>query len=221
MAITYLKSLRNAIEKLSKWESSGEAFGFIDSVSDRNPDYIYEFYCAMRILADIQRSHIIELKSGTKGFRFPQKPGNKAEWAHFVIKNKKTKRFQAQFCLGINIKITSSPQTTFGADISFLKRTPGNNPHDIHVMHIMDAKYKKSSTSKLDIGTIREFAQCVRDMNAPKRSPIQFKKLQQLKANCLFTNGQVVPDHLQYCKNRKLKQVGEFDHDKKVFNVIG
>jgi hypothetical protein len=221
MAIPYLRSLRNSIEKLSKWESSGEAFGFIDGVSNKNPDYIYEFYCAMRILNDLKTNHSIEIRQGNKGYTFPQKPGNKADSAKFLIKNKRTKIVVAQFCLGTNIKLTPSPNTTFGADISLQRRNADDDPYDTDVILIMDAKYKKSKTSKLDIGTIREFAQCVRDMNAPKRNPLKFDKLTQVNFNCLFTNGEALAQHMQYCKNNKLKQVGKFDCDRRTIDVIG
>lgn len=221
MAIAYLRSLRNSIEKLSKWESSGEAFGFIDGVSNKNPNYIYEFYCAMRILNDLKTNHFIKIEPGNKGYSFSQKPGNKADSARFLIKNKQTKRVIAQFCLGVNIKITSSPDTTFGADISLQRKSADDDPYDSDVILIMDAKYKKSKTSKLDIGTIREFAQCVRDMDTPKRNPLIFKKLAQVNFNCLFTNGEVLNQHKQYCKNNKLKQVGKFDCDGRTMEVVG
>lgn len=87
----------------------------------------------------------------------------------------------------------------------------------------MDAKYKQSKNKKIDIGTIREFAQCVRDMDTPKPEAniLIFKELDILKANCLFTNG--VPDssHHQYCINNKVKQIGQFDCDGRQVVVVG
>jgi len=223
MAITYLKSLRNSIEKLSKWESTGKAFGFIDGVSDKNPDYIYEFFCAMKILKDLAKNHKIKLVPGQSGFKFPQKPGDKVEWAKFLIQDKTTKKKLFQFCLGVKIKISASPLTTFGADISFQKANASNDPYETDMILIMDAKYKKKNDTKLDIGTIREFAQCVKDMNVPKgiRGLLQFNKLVDLQSNCLFTNGEGNALHKQYCKNNKLKQVGRFDCDGRTMDVIG
>jgi hypothetical protein len=87
----------------------------------------------------------------------------------------------------------------------------------------MDGKYKKSIKSKLDIATVKEFAQCVLDMEAPKQSRfrLQFDKLTDLNANCLLTNGGGVLEHEQYCKNKKLKEVVSFDCDGRKMQIIG
>lgn len=218
-----ISNLRRAIEKLSKWESSGAAFGFIKTVSNKNPDYIYEFFCAMRVLKDLSVNHLVEITPGTNGFKFPRKPGNKSDWAYFEIKDKNTGRVLYQFCLGTTIKISSSPSTTFGADISIQKGHAGYDPDESDIVLIMDAKYKENNSSKLDIGTIREFAACVRDMNVPKgiRGRLVFNSLVRLRANCLFTNGEAETLHQQYCTNRKLKQVGRFDCDRRTMQIIG
>lgn len=223
MSLSYIKSLRESIGKLTKWESSGEAFGFIENVSNKNPDYIYEFFCAMSILKDLNKNQSIKLVKGKEGYKFPRKPGRKEDWAKFLIREKGTRYVLFQFCLGTEIKISSSPLTSFGADISLQSHDAPDDPDDSHVILIMDGKYKKSITSKLDIGTIREFAKCVSDMDVPKRSrfKLQFDTLSELNANCLLTNGEGMKDHEQYCKNNKLKQVGRFDCDGKKIVIVG
>ncbi len=223
MSKAKIKQFKESIGKLSKWEKSGNVFGFIEKDAGKNPDYLYEFFCAMKILRDLKKSHDISLVKGTRGYKFPKKPGNKANWAKFLILDKNTKLELSQFCLGSNIEISLSPQTTFGADISFQTAAAPDNPNENHVILIMDAKYKKSSASKLEIATIREFAQCVTDMQTPKsqQSGLVFSKLSALNANCLFTNGEGMDEHHQYCKNRKLKQVGRFDCDGRTMQIIG
>ncbi len=168
MAKSYLKDLRDSIEKLSKWERSGRAFGFIESVSNKNPDYIYEFYCAMRVLKDLKTNYKIKLVPGNLGYVFPKKPQEKIDYAKFLIKDKLTDKVLFQFCLGVKVQISSSPATTFGADISFQKSNASDTPDETDMVLIMDAKYKKSKATKLDISTIREFAKCVTDMDVPK-----------------------------------------------------
>jgi hypothetical protein len=87
----------------------------------------------------------------------------------------------------------------------------------------MDAKYKWENETVMDIGTIREFAQCVFDMNAPKPGSaiLQFTANPDFNANCLFTNGEPDRNHQQYCINRQLKQIGRFDCDGRAKVVVG
>jgi hypothetical protein len=224
MAITRIKQLRNSIEKLTKWEKSGKAFGFIDDNKNLSTDYIYEFYCAMRILKDLNTHQSVKIEPGNNGkYNFPRKPANKGEWAKFLIREKATLDTMFQFCLGTVIKVSISPLTTFGADISLQTKNAPDDPDASHVIWIMDGKHKKSKLSKLDIDTIRGFAKCVSDMNAPKnsKSKLQFNKLGDLNTNCLLTNGEGVQNHKQYCKNNRLKQIGKFDCDGRTMEVIG
>lgn len=224
MPLTYLTELRESIKKLSEWESSGKAFGFIeDEVSNENPNYLYEFFCSIKILNDLRINHDIELISGNRGYKFPQSPGEKVDWARFLIKDKNSKEILFQFCLGVEIMISSSPETTFAADISLQLGSSPYQPNESHVVLIMDAKYKKNKSSKIRIDEIREFAQNVSDMLAPKinQSMLLFNKYQNLNANCLFTNGEVIDKHKQYCINHKMKQVGSFDCDGRNMYISG
>lgn len=224
MAIARIKQLRSAIEKLTKWESSGKAFGFIETNKKLSSDYIYEFYCAMRILKDLNTNESVKIVPDNNGeYRFPRKPAPKGAWSKFLIRQKGTRHIKFQFCLGTVIKISSSPLTTFGADISLQTHDAPDDPDESHVVWIMDGKYKKSSSSKLDIGTIREFAQCVSDMDSPKKSrfTLQFDKLSELNTNCLLTNGEGIQDHEQYCMNKKVRQVAKFDCDGRKMEIIG
>lgn len=222
--INYLKQLRKSIEKLSKWETSGKAFGFIKTVPDTKDNYIYEFFCAMKVLEDLSISHAITLEPSphNRQYKFPLKPGSKKNWARFLIKDNKSAAPIAQLCLGTEIKISTSPKTTFGSDISFQTPSASEDPDEKEVILIMDAKYKSDSKKRMNISTIREFAQCVHDMDAPKaqKSTLKFTNLIGLDANCLFTNGLPDDKHESYCKQNKMKQVGTFDYNKKM-QVVG
>jgi len=223
MSVSRVRQLRHSIRKLTRWDRSGEAFGYIEHGKKLQVDYIYEFYCAMRILKDLNTHQSIKIVKGNKGYLFPRKPANKGDWAKFLIREKGTRNVLFQFCLGTEITISTSPLTKFGADISLQTKNAPDTPDESHVVWIMDGKYKKSNASKLDIGTIREFAKCVSDMDAPKRTihNLKFDELGDLNTNCLLTNGECIEDHRQYCINNKLRQVGKFDCDGRVMVVVG
>jgi len=179
-AIGYINNLRTAIHSLSRWETSGKAFGYIQTVTDDKDDYIYEFFCAMKVLEDLSNNHRIVLKRGINGFVFPKKPGVKRMWARFVGYDSTGTTEQFQVCLGVKIKITASPLTTFGSDISIQQAGTSDDPYDSDILLIMDAKYKWENETVMDIGTIREFAQCVFDMNTPNLVAQYFNSPQML-----------------------------------------
>ncbi|MBO9200610.1 MULTISPECIES: hypothetical protein [Niastella] len=222
MAIAKVRQLRKSIEKLSQWEGSGNAFGFVEGISENKTNYIYEFFCAIKVLNDLNTHHNIKLCPGKKGYKFAINPGIKSEWAKFIIsKSKSSNEPLYDLCMGVSVKISMSPQTTFAADIS-IQDPNSEDPDESHVVLIMDAKYRKSSKATLDIGIIREFAQCARDMQVPKRlDGLKFNKLVDLASNCLLTNGELINEHEQYCKNNKIKQVGRFDCDNRQMIVVG
>lgn len=221
-AINYINTLRIAISSLSRWETSGEAFGFIASKDDGRQDYIYEFFCAMKVLHDLKQNHKIVLQPGTNGYRFPEKPQPKSNWARFIGYDSHGQTEQFQVCLGVELYPSDSPESPYGADISFQKAGTGDVPYDSDVLLIMDAKYKSDISDKLNISIIREFAQCVRDMQTPKaETNILSFTTQDFKANCLFTNGALIDVHEEYCRNRNIRQIGHFDCDGRPMKVLG
>jgi len=224
MAISKVTELKQAIKKLSTWETTDNAFGYIKKEGGRKLSYIYEFYCAMRILKDLSKNHSIVFipGKGATQFCFPKAPSKKANYASFLLHDGKGNPL-FQVTLGTEISISSSPKTTYAADISFQLHNAPDDPDETHVVLIFDSKYKTKNSTTLDISIIREFAKCVQDMATPKsvKSKLVFDKLTDLNANCLITNGMTADDHEQYCKNHKLVQVGEFNWDRKKYNIIG
>ncbi len=219
----YIGQLKKSIETLSKWESSGKAFGYFEKIKNKKADRLYEFFCYMKIMDDLKNRYNIELVEDTNGKIFPQSPAAKSGWSKFILKDKESGKVLFQVCFGTKIKLSTSPMTPFAADISFQKSTASDDPDENDVELIMDAKYKTDNLQSLEISTIREFAKCADDLGVSEAETalFEFDKLKALKGNCLLTNGRAINDHEQYCKNNKVKQVGSFDCNGGSFNVIG
>jgi len=219
----YIRQLKKSIESLSKWDSSGKAFGHLRNLRNKKTDRIYEFFCYIKIIDDLKKNYDIELVEGINGKIFPQGPASKKGWAKFILKDKINGNILLQACFGTSVKLSASPKTTFAADISFQKSSANDDPDERDVELIMDAKYKESNSTKLDIKTIKEFAKSVQDfgVHSIKAGKIIFDKLKDIEVNCLLTNGNTIDIHEQYCKNNCLQQIGRFDCDGRKFNVIG
>ncbi|KGO88995.1 hypothetical protein [Flavobacterium suncheonense] len=225
MNLEDIKKLKIATEKLTKWESTGQAFGHFDNIKSKPKGYnIYEFYCCMRIMKDLQQHYDVELIPSTLGKSiFPESPASKNGWAYFKIEPKDRTSTHYQVCFGTNIKISSSPDTTCAPDISFQNINSSSDPDENDVELIMDAKFKTDRDTKFSIGTIREFITMINDLqtNNASSTDIKFNLLPSIKSNCLISNGKVIVKHQQYCSNNNLLQVGSFVHDSSSFDIIG
>jgi hypothetical protein len=224
MTLQDIKMLKDATEKLTKWESTGQAFGHFENIKSKKSDRMYEFYCLMRILADLRNNYVITLVPGLKGKKiFPQAPANKAGWARFTIEPKNTNLTKFQVCFGTKIKLSSSPQSTVAPDISIQNLNATDDPDETMVVLIMDPKYKSNRNTTIDVSLIREFRAIIDDLDIINAniSDLLFHSLLNLKSNCLLTNGKAHEDQEQYCINHGMKQVGSFIHDTVTFEVIG
>lgn len=222
MSKAYIRQLKEATEKLSKWESSGKIFGHIEKLSKKKTDRLYEFFCYIKVVYDLRKNYQIVFEPGTKAGLFPLNPGGDNEWAKFLLieRNRKIPKFK--ICLGTEIVISSAPDTTVAPDISIQKAKTPSTPTEKDILMIFDAKYKYSASKTLDIGILREFAKCVDDLEVKDAASyrITFSD-NRLKGNCLLTNGSGIDKHRQYCINNKIKQVHGFDCGKKEPLVIG
>lgn len=224
MTIKDIKKLKKETEKLTTWESSKQAFGHLKNIEIKSNDRIYEFYCLLRILADLRSQYNIKLIPGIKNNKiFPLAPAKKGGWSRFDILPKNRKRIAYQVCFGTNIKISISPQTTIAPDISFQNINATDDPDETMIYLVMDAKYKSDKSSSLDISLIREFKAIVSDLDitGANTTDLLFNSLKGLKANCLITNGKTVNSHKQYCINNGIKQIGDFRHSKTNFIITG
>ena len=229
MTTAELQQLKNATQKLTKWESSGKAFGHFQVIEKNatttvRSDRIYEFFCLLKILKDLRKNYTVSLQPGTrKGKIFPQAPSPKKGWPYFLITNKTDKTNKYQVCYGTEIKLSTATETTIAPDITIQRSDSTDDPDETMVELIMDAKFKYNSNHALSIEQIHAFIQRVNALQTTSADTITlvFNSFGNLKSNCLLTNGCTVNHHQQYCANSKIKQVGRFDAQGNVFNVIG
>lgn len=228
MTKSELNKLKAATKKLTKWESSGLAFGHfnvIDSVATNTDgaDKIYEFYCLLRILDDLRHNYNITLIPGTPaGKIFPQAPSLKRGWPYFKIINKKSSGNKYQVCYGTKIKLSLAPLTTIAPDISIQDYNAGDDPDENEVELIMDAKFKYDNSHALPVNQIHDFMQRVNALSTQTAAalPIALNSLLNIKSNCLLTNGKALMDQKKYCSLYKILQVENFDIGK-AHNVVG
>ncbi len=223
-----LKRLKKATEKLTRWESSGKAFGHYQVIESKatitnRADSLYEFWCLMKILVDLKVNYNITLVPGDPaGKIFPQSPALKKGRPYFKIDLKTDSNNKYQVCYGTKIKLSLAPMTTIAPDISIQKHDATDNPDESMVELIMDAKFKYRNTAKLPIEQIHAFMQRVNALQTHNANKItlQFNRLTPLKSNCLLTNGQALTDQREYCVLNNIKQVEQFDISS-TYNVIG
>ena len=220
--IDSINSFATTLYDVSKWNTTSDPFGQIDSKTADN--YVYEFYCYMRILDDLQAHYDVRFVPGTNSF--PKKPADKKNgWSRFDLYDKTNGKLLFQVCAGTNIEHSAIANYTAAPDISFQTGNSPEEPNENNVLMIMDSKYKTGKNSdekKIDISTLREFANIVRDFNldVTKSSQIQLDQLKSLSGNCLLSNGQPATNHLPFCVHSKIKQVGIFTlHES--FEVVG
>ncbi|MBL7839646.1 MAG: hypothetical protein JNJ75_05870 [Cyclobacteriaceae bacterium] len=229
MTTQQIQNLKKATEALTKWESSGKAFGHYSNIepkatNEEGADMIYEFYCLMRILEDLMHNYEVTLVPGTKkGKIFPQKPGAKKGWAYFVIINKMDGNNKFQVCYGTNIKLSLAPRTTIAPDVSIQKYDSTDDPDESMVELIMDAKFKYDDSTALPIEQLHGFMQRVSALGVQAASSmtLAFNLLSGIKSNCLLTNGRALHNQHDYCVLNHIKQVEQFDIGSAAFNVIG
>jgi hypothetical protein len=231
MDITYIRKLKAATKALTKWDSTNQCFGHFHKISDnvgqkkgdvKGSDRIYEFYCLLRILEYLSANYDVTLIPGTRTDKiFPEAPADKNGWPYFEITNKKDPNNQYQICYGTNIKV-SGTLTTIAPDISFQEISSTDSPNETMVEMILDAKYKFNNTNPLSIDQIHAFMNRVTQLETKDadRLPIVFDKHDDIKSNCLLTNGKGLVKHDAFCKKGNIKQVVNFDiHG--AYSVIG
>jgi len=223
-----LKKLKIATEKLTKWESSGKAFGHYHvleakSTNTDGADRLYEFWCLMRVMVDFKNNYNVELVSGIPaGKIFPQAPSLKKGWPYFKIEMTSDPSNKYQVCYGTKIKLSRAPKTTIAPDISIQKHDATDDPDESMVELIMDAKFKYNNTSALQIDQLHGFIQRVNALETQNADTLAllFSTLNDIKSNCLLTNGQALAEQEDYCKLNKIKQVEKFDIGN-TYNTIG
>jgi len=207
--ISEINAFAKAIGNISTWDGTGDVFGHL-STQDED-DYIYEFYCYIALLHDLNESQTVNFIVGHKNGLFPKKPALKKNgWARFDVEDVNNK-YKYQACSGTTIKLSTS-KTTISPDISFQSADASDDPDENDIVLVLDSKFT-SRKGKIDIATIREFVTIINDLEVTTGKDdlrLAFDKLSDLKANCLISNGSVAKDHSDYCSQRNIRQIGKF-----------
>lgn len=224
--MSQLEEIRKYAEllgKAAKWDASNEQILNIESIKEgkNKKEYIYEFYCFLRIITDLTNHYDIEkVNSSAKTF-FPKGPASKSNYPYFIAKNKATGEVVFEICTSVDI-IGKAGETS-APDISF--HHPKNNMDPTHedVFMLFDAKFKHELTTNVHESEFNKVHAMVVNLNTENASEIDivmFNELKELIGNCLLTNSSAFKTNIGHHKIYNIKEVEHFDVGKK-FNVIG
>jgi hypothetical protein len=192
----------NALESAAIWHNSKES---IDRVKHKlkisnGDDYIYEFYCYVRVLSDLTHNYTVRFVPGTGKNRmnFPQGPSNKKGRPLFILQDKTTGEPLYQVCSGTNI-MTMFPPMTAAPDISFQKHDASDNPTYNDVVLLFDAKYNRAGSAKVKVsqGQLGEVTNMITHLQLATTPSVvlNFVSLAGFIRNCLLTNGNAHSDN--------------------------
>ena len=135
-----------ALEDASVWCNSEKPVAHVKSREDeRAKSYIYEFYCYMRIVADLMENYVLEYIPGEGKFlhKFPQAPANKKGKPRFHVYEKKKSNekgsLKFQLCAGTKIEGKFESENNH-PDISFQKPKASEDPKFSDLIMIYDAR---------------------------------------------------------------------------------
>ncbi|UCH97182.1 MAG: hypothetical protein JSV88_10120 [Candidatus Aminicenantes bacterium] len=219
-----------ALEEASVWHNSKKSVAHVESREDeKGKSYIYEFYCYIRIVADLMRNYVLEYIPGEGKFphKFPQAPANKKGKPRFHAyeKRKSNKKGSLKFQLCAGTKINGKFQSENNhPDISFQKAKASEDPGCNDLILIYDAKFQEDPKSNLNKEEVYKFATIVRcfDLNKKKKKAlkIKFNDLVGLEGNCLLTNVSAHHKMDDFIKSEYIREVENFWVGKK-FAVKG
>lgn len=222
-----IRKYSELLSKASKWHSTNEQILEIESIknSDQKKEYIYEFYCFLRVICDLQVNYDIEIKNRKIGdpIVFPKGPASKKNFPYFVAKDKSTGRIVFEVCTSIDI-IGLAGETS-APDISFHlpKNDEDYQPTHDDVFMLFDAKFKHSLGTNVHEAEFNKVAAMVVNLNtqdAESKKYVNFDKLCDLLGNCLLTNSKAFKDNNSHHKIFSIKEIEYFDIDKQ-YKVVG
>lgn len=216
----FISAIKNYAEELKNcavWHNSREAVG---CALDSENYYIYEFYCLMRLLNDLNINYSIKYEAGKddKRNKFPKGPAPKKDRPYFKLLDKNGALLY-QICAGTEIKVKAGEKTD-SPDISFqLAESPLDEPSYEHVKLIMDAKYSESK--EVSKGSYNDFAMMIKklDLENAKIINIKYDKLSGVIGNCLISNGKAYTDDVNYISDDALCEM-EYFNEEDDFNII-
>lgn len=221
-----INAYTSKLGKASLWHGSQKSLAEVELEKAKKfgEDYIYEFYCYLRVLLDLQHNYSLRFVPGIDIFtyKFPKAPAAKKGKPYFIAFEQNTGKPAFQICaateIGTPYKRSPAP------DISFQKADASDEPTYRDVLMIFDAKYIRSTSDKDKIGLNQFYyvSGMVRDLQIadPSTCGIQFNELSACLGNCILTNGDAHCQEHEYVKSHNLKAVEHFDVGK-IFKVIG
>lgn len=205
----YAKDLKS----VSVWKSSRQILGNVKQGKD---DFIYEFYCYIRIIVDLKSNYNLNYCAGNgiKKNMFPKKPCDKKGRPYFTLLDKKGKGIY-QICAGSKIKVKHGNKYD-APDISFQSANATDSPTFSETKLIMDAKY--CNVSK---GQYNDFAMMINNLNTvnAENEKLIFKELSGIKGNCLISFGETYTQDLDYIKSHHISAIEHFNQKNK-FKII-
>lgn len=219
------------IENITTWKGTKKPFGHIKQNTKEN--YIYEFWCYLKILSEIHKQPNQIVKLVFASGKFPTAPASKkGNWSYYIVTNSNNEIISI-VCAGTGIKRPDAPETIHHPDISFQKAKADttDDPLGTDVDIILDAKfvYPKSKNGqpkkigKIKLSILNEFGHLVEVLlrnRKSKKTLLNFGKLNDLNSNALLSNAYVQKKHANACKIDCFKQIGEFEIGDN-FKVIG
>ena len=221
-----IKKYALALRKASRWINSNQTIAHVQTSNNEETkrEYIYEFYCFLRVLKDLKANYDLELIPGEKhGVLFPKAPGLKKNYPYFSVKSKKKGKERFQLCTGI--KIVGWAGESSAPDISFLNKKTGKTPSFNDVFMIYDAKFKHNESKKVSDSEFSKVCYMIKnlDCETPLKKKIKFHEFigdKDINGNCLLTNGFAFKENEDHHKFFNIKEAEQFDINKTT-NVIG
>lgn len=223
--IKHINQYTALLKEASVWHNSKEILAPI--ITEKNTElasdnYIYEFYCYISIIVDLQANYEIKFVPG-KGdykYKFPQAAAPKAGKPKFLAYN--NNELQFQICAGTKIKSAFASEENH-PDISFQAANASDDPTLDDLILIMDAKFKERFDS-LPKTEVYKFGFIIGlfKLNAKPKLIVRFKKYVGFEANCLITNGKSYSDNsdVELLKYHFIKEVESFYPAAK-FKIVG
>lgn len=213
--IEHVREYSKLLRESSRWHNSKEILAPIlkgdSAVSTEN--YLYEFYCYIRIIADLRKNYKIQFVPGLGAFKFkfPQAASLKKGKPRFhAFENG---QIQFQICAGTKIDCIIDSEDNH-PDISFQIGSASEEPTEKDLICIMDAKYIESANSSLPKEQVYKFGIIIDLFELKKQTDksIKFSTLVDLQGNCLLTNslGYSNNQDTRFLKRYMIKEVENF-----------
>jgi len=224
--IEHINTYASLLESGAVWQNTTNILAPVIGDEDNKQattDYIYEFYCFLRIVVDLKVNYIIEFKEGDGiyQYNFPRKAANKKGKPRFHAWENGKLAFQ--LCAGTMINCEYDREKNH-PDISFQLPEASENPSEEDLIIIMDAKFTEDPTAKLSKAEFYKFGGITDVFNlreTPKKA-IRFDGFNDMFGNCLITNARsyASSSDLKLSKRWAIKEVENFFPGKK-YAVIG